>query len=813
MTNCLRFRMLPAFAFLLFAARLGAQNLIADPSFEETKQRDQFGLVFAKWGGWKYEGDCDFQVGRVARSGKTSCLLYGVTEPKIRVSVTHPSLPPGRYRITAYIRGLDIGVGKWNQDTEFAFNGKYYPLRKNGTFGWTKLAYVGEVTEAGKEVNGPSFGLMAPGYFWIDDVSMEKVGDDVLLTPAPVLGAEEAPIRIPGEIGEGAVRCGECGYRNMPAWGVCFACGNELAAGRQAFTGPAVKVLASFEERSPFQNGSIVGEHATDGAKAWRWERSYTDWQAEQDWSGYDYLKADFYSPADGPVDLYVEIRDKQTTGYWTRVNYSTVLPPGSSTLVLPLGQLYVGEKSRPGRNLLLDDVTRLVFSIGDKPPAPLYVDNIRLERDVLTEKMLFEGLYAFDFGSASSPLMPGFERISPGVPYAKGRGYGLRNADIWRAFDVLQPEPLYQDFICFRSGGIAVDLPNGRYHVFVNMDNPSGFWGEYQVYRERSIIAEGREVVKDVMDFEALKKKYYRFWDVEDMPSDDTFDKYQRAYYEEKEFEVEVSDGQLNVEFRGEGWACSVAAVVIYPAAKADKGRDFLKYVDEQRRFFFDNYFKRVLRVPSGEPPAPTAEDTARGYITFVRDYMEDVYYNDTPRRGEAGAPVEGFAFCGEHEPLTLSLYPLKDLGRVAVAVSDLKSPQGSILSACIETGFVSNRVSRVTMEGSVYTIRPRLIMPSNSVDAPKGVTRRFWFTVKVPENARGGDYTGVITITPENGRAASVPVKFRVFDGTLDPLDVPVGPWGYSIDIPWYGDDPATAAWNDDMARKSLAKLRGYG
>ena len=43
-------------------------QLLADPSFEVTKEKDQFGLVFAKWGGWKYEGDCEFRVGQVGHS-------------------------------------------------------------------------------------------------------------------------------------------------------------------------------------------------------------------------------------------------------------------------------------------------------------------------------------------------------------------------------------------------------------------------------------------------------------------------------------------------------------------------------------------------------------------------------------------------------------------------------------------------------------------------------------------------------------------------------------------------------------------------
>ena len=61
------------FAFLS-AHAIGEQgsNLLEDPSFEVPKERDQFGLVFAKWGGWKYEGDCSSAVGQVARTGRHS---------------------------------------------------------------------------------------------------------------------------------------------------------------------------------------------------------------------------------------------------------------------------------------------------------------------------------------------------------------------------------------------------------------------------------------------------------------------------------------------------------------------------------------------------------------------------------------------------------------------------------------------------------------------------------------------------------------------------------------------------------------------
>jgi hypothetical protein len=787
-------------------------NLVPDPSFEQPKEKDRWGLVFEKWGGWIYEGECEFRVSDLAHRGKHSLLMVGGNTPKIRARPAILTLEPGRYRVTACLRGLDIGTGTWNQTTEFMFGEQYLPLRKNRTFGWTQLTYVGELKQE-REDNTFSFGLMAPGYLWVDDVSVEQVGNDVPLTPEPVFGAEESPIAPPGELHEGWVRCSECGYRNMPDWGTCYACGSKLGPPQVGNLphGEAVKLLAGFEDGNPFGAGTVVAQHATQGHQALRIDSSYVSMDAPEDWTGYDYLKADIYTDAKDPVDLYVEIRDTATTDYWTRVNYSTVIPPGASTLIIPVKQLYVGEKSRPGRPLLLNSITRLVISIPEKPQAPVFVDAVRLERDTSTEQVLFDGLYAFDLGTGTSPVMEGFTRLTPATRYSSGRGYGLLNAKVWQAQDVLQPDPLYQDFVCIESGGLAVDVPNGRYRVFLNIDNPSGFWGEYQTYATRSVIAEGKVVATDTMTMESLKRKYFRFWDTEDVPAEDTFSKYQKAYYREKVFDVDVTDGQLNLDFQGENWACSVSAVIIYPVERAAEGLRFLQYAEERRKFHFDNYFKRVLHRPTGDPLSLTEQDAERGYVLSTRGYMEEVYYNDTPRKAEIGRPLAGEAFAGEIEPVTVVVTPQRDLGRVTVTTGDLKGPGDAIPASAIHVGYVSYRLSRVTMEGSVYTIAPRLIMPRNSVDMPQGVARQFWLTVKVPTGAKPGLYQGAVTIAPERGAATRVPVQFRVRKGTLAALDMPVGPWGYTIDLPWPG--PEAKSWNDRMAGLSLRKLREYG
>ena len=789
----------------LAAAAAGAKNLAANPSFERVRAADVKAGPFPGWYCGKWEGQCEFHVSPIAHSGKRSALLVGRSGPKMRIQQSI-ELDAGRYRITAYLRGLDIGKGIWNTTTEFMFDGQenknYFQLKKNGTFGWTKLTYVADI-EKRRKVLGPSFGTWAPGYFWVDDVTVERVGKDVALTPQPVLGKEEGAVVPPGKLDGTAVRCPECRYRNMKAWKTCFACGTDLAAKKavEVATGPPVKRIASFETDCPFRTldgpapATVVAQHATHGKKAMRLDNRYNNMFGEQVWSGYDYLKLDVYTDAKAPMSFGVCITDTGSSGYWTWVNYNTKIPPGASTVVLPIKTLCVGEKARPGRLLDLGGIRRFGLIIDEKPPAPVFVDNIRLERDDQARKAFFDGLYAFDFQKDNaSPVLDGFEVILPSTAYSEGKGYGLKDAKgLWGA-DVYRPDPLYQDFFCITAGGFALDVPNGTYRVIVNINRPCGYWGNIQRFGSRAVRAQGKQVYAETWTEAAAKKRWFRHWKDDDLPGDNTFDKYVGSF-DELVFDVKVTDGRLLVEFQGDADGCDVSALIVFPLARRKQGENFLKFVRDRRRFYFEQSFHRVLHTPTGDPPAPTAAEKARGYQTFVRDVMKEVFYNDTPLKGELGKPAGADVFAGEYAPLTVSVRPLVDLGKVTVTIGDLVGPGGTIPASAVDVGYVSYRNRGI----EVYSIGPRYIMPMNAVDMPKGITRRFWLTARVGADAKAGLYKGKMTIRPEKGSPADVAVTLRVRAGALDEVDVPAGPWGYQV------------PYIDDVT--CLKKIREYG
>jgi hypothetical protein len=811
------FASLSLIALISFTALYAQQpgNLLPDPSIEQTRPKNQFGVPFAVWSGWIFEGSPEFRNGKVSHTGKISAEIVGGQGGKIRLYAPTVTLEPGRYRFTCYLRGLDIDM---SEDINFG-DEQYYSFKKTGTFGWTKLEIVKEMPK--KQEVSARIGLWGPGRLWVDDAELTRVPGNTPLTNGPVLGAEEKPVAPPRAIDTAnSVRCPDCGYRNMPAWGKCYACGEVLGAVQSVVNGPITRPLATFGDGTikPFtlaDNAHAVKEHAPAGQNALRLDKQYILWEGPQDWSGYDFWKADVFNASDEPTQLYFEVQDRGTTDYWTRVNYNTVLPPGASTLIIPT-DLYVGEKSRPGRPLDKANIKRLALNIGDAKGA-VFLSNLRLERD-LSDKVKVPGLMAFSFGPGTSPPMRGFIPVTPATQYSPGRGFGLKNAQIWRAYDDLQPDPLYQVGMCIERGGFAVDLPDGKYHIFLNLDNPSGFWGEYQVYKQRTVKANGVEVVHDTMDLPAFTAKYFRFADVEDRPEDNTFDKYQRAYFHEKEFDVDVKGGQLSLEFNGENWANSVSALVIYPSTRAEAGRKYLDNLLERRRFYFDNNFKRILpnsqRDAKGAIPAfqPVAKEQAAGYVVWSRDWMQDVPVNAVPHREEVTHALSVFASAGQREPVVFSVTPLREMGPVSLIVSDLVSSDGSRIPATVlQAGVVSHRLTRVTAEGTVYTIAPRLILPRATATLKKGVTTTFWLDLRTPAKVKAGVYKGRVTLAFVGGLRDTVDLEARLFSTPLDGLDVPAGPWGCRIDLPWTAEE--TVAYNDQMYRKCLARMREYG
>ena len=102
--------------------------------------------------------------------------------------------------------------------------------------------------------------------------------------------------------------------------------------------------------QNPFSGGRLVvdGKRPT-AVRPCKSTRSYVSLDRPQDWSGYDYLKADLDTEALDPTELYVEMHDTETRDYWTRVNYSDGRAAGPKHAGAAVEAAVRGRKIPPG--------------------------------------------------------------------------------------------------------------------------------------------------------------------------------------------------------------------------------------------------------------------------------------------------------------------------------------------------------------------------------------------------------------------------------------------------------------------------------
>ncbi len=171
------------------------------------------------------------------------------------------------------------------------------------------------------------------------------------------------------------------------------------------------------------------------------------------------------------------------------------------------------------------------------------------------------------------------------------------------------------------------------------------------------------------------------------------------------------------------------------------------------------------VPYVSPNAPPIPTEADTARGFIPFVRNYLDLMPPAYTPSGAEIQDPLSAFCSLGEYEPLSVGVYALRDLKNVRAVVSALRSASG----ATIPPDAVDVRSVRLLYKRSHYSMNDRMLVPAflekkPLADAPKGESRQFWITIHVPPDAHAAMYEGTVTITADGAGAATMPVRLEV-------------------------------------------------
>jgi|GEM_PF-918777 len=95
---------------------------------------------------------------------------------------------------------------------------------------------------------------------------------------------------------------------------------------------------------------------------------------------------------------------------------------------------------------------------------------------------------YAFDFGTAASPVETGYTRITEATAYAPGPGYGWLGGTVGSA-DRGTPDSLRRDFVHSTTMTFGVDVPAGTYDITLTVGDTSYAHDQMGVYLEGSQV------------------------------------------------------------------------------------------------------------------------------------------------------------------------------------------------------------------------------------------------------------------------------------------------------------------------------------
>lgn len=181
---------------------------------------------------------------------------------------------------------------------------------------------------------------------------------------------------------------------------------------------------------------------------------------------------------------------------------------------------------------------------------------------------------------------------------------------------------------------------------------------------------------------------------------------------------------------------------------------------------------FKEISYSEKHQLPEFTAQEQADGFMLFSRSITQPVYKTSIPLASERVDGVSAFATLGEYEPVTFSVYPLRDIKNMRVKISDLKNGDSVIGQKDLDLRLVTSWNMRYPLYVSKDTYQnvPELLEAVTVNSFAEGECQRYWLTVHAPTNAKPGIYTGEFTISDDaTKKAVRLPVTFRVLDYAL--------------------------------------------
>ena len=396
-------------------------------------------------------------------------------------------------------------------------------------------------------------------------------------------------------------------------------------------------------------------------------------------------------------------------------------------------------------------------------------VDTVRIRHIYKADIELPSGALAFDFAETDTSPMPGFTAVPADQRYTAERGHGYDSSRRSSLVNVHNDNayPNRLDATGVARGTFLCDLPNGRYLASLYT---GGVWRTSVAAMNRVVLANGQEAVRDERPHDQLMdEEYFRFAKTTLVTADDlnrpgfaVWDKYLARRYRRYDFAFEVRKGRLKLQVV-KGYA---NGLIIFPEAMKAEYQSTIDRFEVGRQREFVETWAELLREPEEHTDfRPTDDDRKRGYVVFSRHWMRRIQYAARPQPQEVKPTLRLLATPDEYEPVTFSIWPLRDLENVRIEVGPLENESGDALPPdAFQVWYHQHRQERRSKPSTAYTINAVYLPDWDSRKLYENITTRCWLNVKVPDDAAAGVYRGTVRVLPNEGNATAIPIELRV-------------------------------------------------
>ena len=354
-----------------------------------------------------------------------------------------------------------------------------------------------------------------------------------------------------------------------------------------------------------------------------------------------------------------------------------------------------------------------------------------------------------FDLGSAASPVRKNFTPLDAKSPMWSGAKLFTANNPIVRKSGInlnsgrAVPPIYYNELTCDHIGSkggatLTFSVPDGQYKVWILTGraggNPAQVW-DIKVYAgpksAAMTYAGGAEIHALELDASAREGKL-----------------------------------QLYISTRSKWLINAIAVVPVNEYEKVKK--EVLEPEMAELATLPPEILKKWKKVPYfSDIPEPvwTTRQKKEGFAIFSRNWTEPVWPEQFPRKSEINRPVRAFTSIGESEPLTFSIYPLKDFKQVWLQIKPFVNEKGNMLPAdAVTPRYV--KYSWVRPNYSVHGLyyrAPEVLMPWSDRSLKAKEPLRIWLSVDTQVHTIPGIYRSEALLYLD-GKRFSVPLMLRV-------------------------------------------------